>query len=194
MSFEDLLDITVRSLKPSRMTSQSLRGLRRFVVLTMAVGAAACGGSPTPTETPAPDQTEPDPEPAVAPTPEPEPEPDVEAGRVVWSPAVLVGGNMPDKVRDALTRDVIRVIKDAEPLFRKCYGRAAARGSAPRGDVNVIMLIEPGGTLDRITSGKGTTLTDTTLVNCALGVFQQLQLPSPPSDLSIDGKLQFYPE
>ncbi|HOT11528.1 MAG TPA: AgmX/PglI C-terminal domain-containing protein [Polyangiaceae bacterium] len=148
-----------------------------------------CASTP-PASTPAPEPFEPEPEAPVAP---PEPKPEPEAGRVELSTAFLVGGDMPSSTRDQVTAQVVQAINDASSSFRKCYAKAVARGHSPKGEIDIELLIRPGGSIGALRPGKGT-LTEEELVACTVRVFERLEWPSPPADYSIIAPIQYYPE
>lgn len=160
-------------------------------VAFFALLAAACGGAPPPAAPPAYEPPPPAPPPE-APAPQ-QPAPEPEAGSVALSTAFMVGGDMPEPQRDAITAQVVQVIADGTPLFRRCYAKALASDPAIRGEVDIEMIIKPGGNIGVLRAGKGD-IGDAALIDCTLRAFEQLRYPSPPSDFSIIAPMQFKPE
>jgi hypothetical protein len=160
-----------------------------IVCLALTALLAGCGSAPPP-PAPPPEPIAAEPEP---PPPEPEPEPEPEAGRVELSTAFLVGGDMPSSTRDQVTEQVVQAIKNGAPLFRRCYAKAAAQGTPPRGEIDVELVIKAGGSIGVLRAGKAT-LTEEGLVACTVRAFEKLELPSPPADYSIVAPIQYYPE
>lgn len=166
------------------------RSMGPIVWLVLTAVLAGCGSAPPPpAPPPEPIAAEPEPPPEA----EPEPQPEPEAGRVELSTAFLVGGDMPSSTRDQVTEQVVQAIKNGAPLFRRCYAKEAARGNSPRGEIDVELVIKPGGSIGVLRAGKAT-LTEEGLVACTVRAFEKLELPSPPADYSIVAPIQYYPE
>ncbi len=120
-------------------------------------------------------------------------EPEAEAGRVAMSTAFLRGGDMSPAMLDQVTDQVVQAIKDATPMFRRCYAKALDRNPTTQGEVDIELVIKKDGQIGVLRSGKRD-IHDTELINCTLRAFERLTLPTPPANFTIIAPMQFHPK